>query len=128
MKLDLALKFINNFKINMTKNSILKGFYMNLIIVFFILILLSIQHEIINIIICSSIAFLNLVMIIFLCSKKNWSFRNSFLISSVNLSVTVIFLNYLVYGFQKYLNRYSVLFFIIYILIEIIITIFICII
>ncbi len=85
MNLDLALNFINNFKINITKKYVLKGLIINLFIVFFTLILLSINHETENIIICSSIIFINIVMIMLLCLRKYWSFKNSFLISSFRL-------------------------------------------
>ena len=121
MKLDSALTFLNNFKIIVTRKSIIKGLFVNLFIAIFVLILFF-RSDIVSIVICTSIVLLNLVFVSIFNSKKFWSFSNSFLIFSINLTTTLVLLNYAVYGFQKQVYTNSFLFLMIFILLQIVIT------
>jgi len=121
MKLDSALTFLNNFKIIVTRKSIIKGLFVNLFIAIFVLILFF-RSDIVSIVICTSIVLLNVVFVSIFNSKKFWSFSNSFLIFSINLATILVLLNYAVYGFQKQVYTNSYLFLMIFILLQIVIT------
>jgi len=116
MRQDSVLVFLNNSKINVTKETISNGLIVNTFLAAFVVFLVKGETVMI---ICATIILINLLMVLLFSSNKMWSFSNSFLAYSFNLIISVILLNYSIYGFQKHLNTYSLLIFIGLILLEI---------
>ncbi|MDO9629783.1 MAG: hypothetical protein Q7I99_07755, partial [Acholeplasmataceae bacterium] len=115
MKLESAVFFLNNFKVTVTKKTIMNGFIVNVFLALFTVLL--IQNKAI-IIITSAITLINSLSVLIFSTRKFWSFSNGFLAYSFSMIISVVLLNFVIYGFQTSLNSFSLILFIVLILIE----------
>jgi len=115
MRLESALMFLNYFKVTVTKKTIMNSCIMNVFLALFTVFL--IQNKAV-IIITSAIILINLLSVLIFSTSKFWSFSNGFLSFSVSLIISVVLLNFIIYGFQTYLDSFSLILFIVLILVE----------